>query len=135
MYPGIEGNHTEESELKPFNNYGWSKLGGECSVKLYENSLILRIAMMNKPILYPKALVDVKRSLLFDDDAAKITIQLLDNFGTINVGFEPKSIYEFTKEYNPNVGKISLDEVKDIKLSNDTSVNTDKMNKLLGKSK
>ena len=73
--------------------------------------------------------------MLFDDDAADITIQLLDNFGTINVGFEPKSIYEFTKEYNPNVGKISLDEVKDIKLSNDTSVNTDKMNKLLGSDK
>ena len=135
VYEGTTGNYEEESPVKPFNNYGWSKLGGECSVKLYENSLILRIAMMNKPILYPKALVDVKRSLLFDDDAAKITIQLLDNFGTINVGFEPKSIYEFTKEYNPNVGKISLDEVKDIKLSNDTSVNTDKMNKLLGKSK
>ena len=135
VYEGTDGDYNEESPVKPFNNYGWSKLGGECSVKLYENSLILRIAMMNKPILYPKALVDVKRSLLFDDDAAKITIQLLDNFGTINVGFEPKSIYEFTKEYNPNVGKISLDEVKDIKLSNDTSVNTDKMNKLLGKSK
>ena len=135
VYEGTTGNYDEESPVKTFNNYGLSKLGGECSVKLYENSLILRIAMMNKPILYPKALVDVKRSLLFDDDAAKITIQLLDNFGTINVGFEPKSIYEFTKEYNPNVGKISLDEVKDIKLSNDTSVNTDKMNKLLGKSK
>ena len=135
VYEGTNGNYDEESPVKPFNNYGWSKLGGECAVKLYENSLILRIAMMNKPILYPKALVDVKRSLLFDDDAADITIQLLDNFGTINVGFEPKSIYEFTKEYNPNVGKISLDEVKGIKLSNDTSVNTDKMNKLLGSDK
>ena len=121
----------ENSEVKPSNNYGWSKLGGECSVKLYENSLILRIAMMNKPILYPKALTDVKRSLLFDEDAAKITLKLLDNFGTINVGYEPKSIYDFTKEHNPNVGKISLSEVGDIKLPSNTSVNVGKMKKLL----
>jgi dTDP-4-dehydrorhamnose reductase len=131
VYEGSVGNYDEESPVKPFNNYGWSKLGGECSVKLYENSLILRIAMMNKPILYPKALVDVKRSLLFDEDAAKITLKLLDNFGTINVGYEPKSIYDFTKEYNPNVGEISLSEVSDIKLPSNTSVNVDKMNKLL----
>jgi len=133
VYEGTDGNYDEESPLKPFNNYGWSKLGGECSVRLYKNSLILRISMMNKPILYPKALVDVERSLLFDDDAAKITLKLLDNFGIINIGFESKSIYEFTKEYNPNVGKISLNEVKDIKLSKNTSMNTDKMAKLLKK--
>ena len=75
--------------------------------------------------------IDVKRSLLFDEDAAKITLKLLDNFGTINVGYEPKSIYDCTKEYNPNVGKISLNEVSDIKLPSNTSVNVDKMNKLL----
>jgi len=131
VYEGTTGNYDEKSPIKPFNNYGWSKLGGECSVKLYENSLILRIAMMNKPILYPKALTDVKRSLLFDEDAAKITLKLLDNFGTINVGYEPKSIYDFTKEHNPNVGKISLSEVGDIKLPSNTSVNVGKMKKLL----
>ena len=131
VYEGTKGNYDEESPIKPFNNYGWSKLGGECSVKLYENSLILRISMMNKPILYPKALVDVKRSLLFDDDAAKITLKLLDNFGIINIGYKPQSIYEFTKEQNPNVGKISLNEVDDIKLPSDTSINVNKMKKLL----
>ena len=25
-----------------FNNYSWSKLGGECAVQVYKNSLILR---------------------------------------------------------------------------------------------
>ncbi len=133
VYEGTDGNYDEESPLKPFNNYGWSKLGGECAVKLYENSLTLRISMMNKPILYPKAFVDVTRSLIFDEDAAKITIDLLNEFGTINVGFESKSIYEFTKEHNPNVGKISLNDVKDIKLSKNTSLNTNKMNTLLKK--
>ena len=58
---------------------------------------------------------------------------MLNEFGTINVGFESKSIYEFTKEHNPNVGKISLNDVNDIKLSKNTSLNTDKMNTLLKK--
>ena len=133
VYEGTDGNYNEESPLKPFNKYGWSKLGGECSVKLYENSLILRISMLNKPILYPKALVDVKRSLLFDDDAAKITLKLLDESGVVNVGFKPQSIYKFAKEHNPNIGKTYLGEVKGLKLAKDTSLDVNKMMKLLKK--
>ena len=43
VYPGFKGNYLEESSLLPFNNYGWSKLGGESAVRMYPNSLILRI--------------------------------------------------------------------------------------------
>ena len=43
VYPGRKGNYYEEDPVKPFNKYAWSKLGGECSVKLYNNSLILRL--------------------------------------------------------------------------------------------
>jgi dTDP-4-dehydrorhamnose reductase len=31
VYPGTKGNYSEKDALLPFNNYGWSKLGGECS--------------------------------------------------------------------------------------------------------
>ena len=31
--------------LKPWNNYSWSKLGGECAVQMYKNSLIIRLCM------------------------------------------------------------------------------------------
>ena len=34
VYPGINGNYSENSPLKPINNYAWSKLGGECYVML-----------------------------------------------------------------------------------------------------
>ena len=36
-----KGNYSEEDPVKPWNNYGWSKLGGECAVQMYKNSLIL----------------------------------------------------------------------------------------------
>ena len=35
VYPCKKGNYTEEDALLPFNNYGWSKLGGETSVHMY----------------------------------------------------------------------------------------------------
>ena len=49
IYPGIKGNHSESEAILPVNNYAWSKLGGECSVQLYKNSLILRVSMTEKP--------------------------------------------------------------------------------------
>ena len=51
VYPGKTGNYKENDSLKPFNNYAWSKLGGECSVRLYKNSLILRIMMVSHVVL------------------------------------------------------------------------------------
>ena len=39
----------EESKVKPSNNYGWSKLGGECVAKLISNSLILRCSLCDIP--------------------------------------------------------------------------------------
>ena len=52
VYPGSKGNYNEDDPINPVNNYGWSKLGGEASVKLYKNSLILRLAMTEYPIQY-----------------------------------------------------------------------------------
>ena len=47
VYPGLKGNYNEEDALNPFignrdgiNKYAWSKLGGECAVRIYDNSLI-----------------------------------------------------------------------------------------------
>ena len=45
VYPGRKGNYKESDSVLPWNNYGWSKLGGECAVKMYKNSLILRACM------------------------------------------------------------------------------------------
>ena len=42
VYEGKKGNYKETDAVKPFNNYGLSKLGGECAVSMYKNSLILR---------------------------------------------------------------------------------------------
>ena len=43
VYPSKKGNYKEHHPLLPFNNYAWSKLGGECAVQMLKNSLISSI--------------------------------------------------------------------------------------------
>ena len=131
VYPCTEGNYSENSALFPVNEYAWSKLGGECAVKLYKNSLILRMALCQKPFPHPKALVDVKKSYLYMDKAASIILKLIDEKGIINVGGETMSPFEFAKHNNPNIEKIYLNEVKDVKMGKDASMNISKLKKIL----
>ena len=65
VYPGKKGNYKEEDPLKPWNNYSWSKLGGECAVQMYKNSLIIRLCMTEKPFLHKKAYANVKSNFFF----------------------------------------------------------------------
>ena len=131
VYPGKDGNYNENDYLKPFTNYGWSKLGGECAVRLYDNYLILRMAMNKRPFPHPKALVDMKKSLMYIDEAAQVVLKLLDETGTINVGGKAQSVYDFVKETNPKVGKIHLKDVSDVNMATDCSMNTKKMKSLI----
>ena len=134
VYPGVDGNYSEESYLQPVNKYAWSKLGGECSVRLYDNHLILRMAVNKKPFPHPKALIDMKKSLMYIDDASKVVLELLDEKGTINIGGKSQSVYDFVKESNPSVGKIYLDNINDVSMAKDCSMNVSKMKRLLSDS-
>jgi len=131
VYSGKDGNYKETDTMKPFTKYGWSKLGGECAVQMYDNHLILRLAMNKKPFPHPKALADMKKSLIWIDDAAKITLKLLDEFGIINVGGEPQTVYEFVKETNPDIGKIFLSDIGDVIMATDCSMDTTKLKKVM----
>ena len=111
VYPGIKGNYNEDSPLLPINNYAWSKLGGECSVQLYKNSLILRASVTEKPFIHKKAFADFKTNFIFHDDLISIIIKLLDCKGIINIGGKSQSVYKFAKKYNSKIKKISAKNV------------------------
>ncbi len=132
VYEGDFGPYKETDPLLPINNYGWSKLGGECSVTMTPNSLILRMAMNENPFLHPKALVDCIKSLITIEEAAAITLKLLDEVGVINVGGERRSVYEFAKETNPEVEKLYMKDIN-VKLPKDSSMNINKLKKILNK--
>ena len=105
VYEGKRGNYSEKDSVKPFNNYGLSKLGGECSVLMYKNSLILRVTMTEKPFTYKKAFTDLKTNFMFHDDLIKLLPKLIDKKGIINVGGKPQSVYDFAKKHNPKIKK------------------------------
>ena len=107
VYPGIKGNYTEKDPLNPINKYAISKLGGECAVKMYDNSLILRIIMCEKPFIHKSAFYDIKTNFIFQEDVAKMIPKLLNKKGIINIGGKTQSVYNFAKKYNSKIKKIS----------------------------
>ena len=105
VYPGKKGNYKEEDAVKPWNNYSWSKLGGECAVQMYKNSLIIRMCMTEKPFIHKKAYVNVKTNFIYQEDAAKIILKLINKKGIINVGGPSQSVFNFAKKYNKKIKK------------------------------
>ena len=106
VYPGTKGNYKETDPIKPWNNYSWSKLGGECSVQMYKNSLIIRLCMTEKPFVHKKAYANVKLNFMFQEDAAKLLLRIINKKGIINLGGQSQTVYNFAKKYNKNIKKI-----------------------------
>ena len=133
VYPGTKGNYSESDSLLPVNSYAWSKLGGECSVHLYKNSLILRVCMTEKPFVHKKAFANVKTSFMYHEDVAEILFKLLNKKGVINIGGKSKFIFDFAKKDNLNVKKIILNKKNNIGIPFNSSLNIKKMNKIIKK--
>ena len=98
VYAGTKGNYSENDPVKPFNKYGLSKLGGECSVAMYSNSLILRITMTEKPFLHKKAYKNLKSNFMFHEDLVKILPKIINQKGILNVGGKSQSVFSFAKK-------------------------------------
>jgi len=131
VYPGKKGNYKETDPILPWNNYAWSKLGGECAVQMYKNSLILRICMTEKPFIHKKAFSNVKMNFIFHQDLAKILIKLINKKGIINLGGPTKTIYNFAKKYNPKVKKITSDKMLKIKYPKNPYMNLQKLKNII----
>ena len=105
VYSGVKGDYKETDPVLPVNNYAWSKLGGEASVHLYKNSLILRLCMTEKPFVHKKAFTNVKTNFMFHEDVIPIVFKLIDCKGIINIGGKKQSIYNFSLQSNRRIKK------------------------------
>lgn len=106
VYPGKKGNYKETDPVLPWNNYAWSKLGGECAVHMYKNSLILRVCMTERPFIHKKAFSNVKLNFIFHDEITKLLVKVLNKRGIINLGGPSRTVYNFARKYNSKVKKI-----------------------------
>ena len=130
IYEGKNGNYKETDPVKPFNNYGLSKLGGECSVSMYKNSLILRITMTEKPFAHKKAYSNLISNYMYHEDLVKILPKIINKKGILNVGGKSQSVYDFAKTKNNFVKKIKLKK-NSLKMPLRQDMNIEKLNKII----
>ncbi len=129
VYEGKKGNYSENDPVKPFNNYGLSKLGGECAVAMFKNSLILRITMTEKPFLYKKAFSNLKTNFMFHEDLVNILPKIINQKGILNIGGKSQSVFSFAKKYNPKVKKIKA--IKSLNYPLNQTMNLSKLRKII----
>ena len=131
VYPGTRGNYEETDPLLPSNNYSWSKLGGECAVKMYKNSLILRVSMTEKPFVHKEAFANMYTNFIFHEEFIKIFKKIIDKKGIINIGGKSQSVFDFAKKYNNNIKKIFIKNKETFKVPLNSSMSLKKINKIL----
>jgi len=122
VYEGTKGNYSEKDPVKPFNNYGLSKLGGECAVSMYKNSLILRITMTEKPFSHKKAYSNLKSNFMYHEDLIKILPKIIEKKGILNVGGRSQSVFQFAKKINKKIVKIKANSKNKLPLNQTMSL-------------
>jgi len=136
VFRGDKGYYAEDDPVFPVNKYAWSKLGGECAVRMYDNSIIIRTTFGPNVFPYEKAFVDQWTSRESVSKTALMIAELLDKDfkGTVHVGGKRKSVFEYAKGLDPlkNIQELSINDVK-FKVPVDTSMNCDLYNNLLSK--
>lgn len=134
VFKGDEGNYGEEDPVYPVNKYAWSKLGGECAVRLYDNSIIIRTSFGPNVFPYDGAFVDQWTSREDVKTIARKISRLIDsNFkGTIHLGSQRRTVFEYAKSLdnnNKDVKELSIEDLS-FKAPEDTSLNVDQYKKL-----
>lgn len=136
VFKGDKGDYKEEDPVFPVNKYAWSKLGGECAVRLYDNALIIRTSFGPDIFPYEKAFTDQWTSRECVTKIAAMIAELIKigKTGVVHVGGKRKSVYEYATYLDPSkeIGKISLKDVS-FNAPVDTSLNTDLYQKLVSK--
>ena len=107
VYPSTTGNYKESDPLLPFNDYAWSKLGGECSVRMVPNHLIIRTSFGPSKMPYEYAYNNKWTSKDYVDVIAPMILKSSksDLTGIINIGTESKTVFDFVTRRNTVKGK------------------------------
>jgi len=135
VFKGDKGRYKEDDPVLPVNKYAWSKLAGECAVRMHDNSLIVRTSFGDTVFPYEKAFVDQCTSRLRVDVLARKLVKLLESDlrGTIHVGGERQTVMDYAKSVSPDksIGNLSLKDVTFV-APKDTSLDVSQYNSKIG---
>lgn len=136
VFEGSQGNYKETDPVNPVNKYAWSKLGGECAVRMYDKSLIIRTTFGPDVFPYEKAFTDQWTSRESVSIIAGKISKLIDEqlTGIIHIGGERRTVFEYARSLDPNksIGKLSVEDVS-FNAPVDTSLNCERYDELIHK--
>ncbi|MFP4500246.1 MAG: SDR family oxidoreductase [Candidatus Hydrogenedentota bacterium] len=135
VFRGDQGNYKEDDPLYPVNKYAWSKLGGECAVRLYDNALIIRTTFGPPAFPFPKAFVDQwtsRESVMVIAERIARVLQT-DLTGVLHVGGPRKTVFDFARNLDPDkaIGALHRNDVN-FHVPADTSLDTGRYRREVG---
>ena len=137
VYKGDSRYHKETEGVFPCNKYAWSKLGGECAVRMLDEDkhLIIRCEFSKAPWHRDGAYVDqfTSREELSITASKIISLILTEEAsGTYNIGGKRRSVWRYACSISDKpIRKESRKSSKLIKFPKDTSLDVSKFNKFM----
>ncbi len=138
VYHCSKGHYNEYDPTIPICNYGWSKLGAECSIRLLKDFLIVRTRFYDpSEIPFDDAANDIYTSSIPILKLVEYLHRLLfSNYvGVINVGEKRESDYKKYRTHKPQLIMSDLNSIKkesSLPFCNDYSLSTKRLDKFLG---
>ncbi len=114
VYPGKRGNYKEGDETVPYNNYGWTKLGAECAVRLLPDHCIIRTSFFDPGrVVFESSATDAFSSKVPIPYLVKAIARIAGHGfrGTVNIGSERMSEYERYREFKPSLKACSFESI------------------------
>jgi dTDP-4-dehydrorhamnose reductase len=134
VFRGDRGEYREDDPVYPVNRYAWSKLGGECAVRMIPNHLIIRTSFGPDVFPYPKAFVDQWTSRQGVSETARQVLAVIRSgaTGTVHVGGPRRTVMEYARSLDPTkpIEPLSLRDVAFV-APVDTSLDTSRYRALV----
>ena len=134
VFEGDRGNYVETDPVNPVNKYAWSKLGGECAVRMYDKALIVRTTFGPNRFPYERAFADQWTSR---EPVSVFALKLAglvdkDISGVLHVGGSRRTVLEYAQSLDParTIGGISVNDVS-FKVPVDTSLKCERHHHLV----
>src|SRR3989344_579632 len=128
LYGGKGPNREDEPIVLPYK-FAYTKFGGECAVRLLDNSLVLRLSFGPVPFPWEKVYAGQYNSKLYVDEMAPLVLAAAKSkaTGIMNIGGPRNSLEEYARRTRPDIKTIPKPEW----VPEDTSLDISKMKKFL----
>jgi dTDP-4-dehydrorhamnose reductase len=137
VYKGDKQYHKEDDGVLPCNKYAWSKLGGECIVRMLDEKqyLVIRCEFSKAPWHRSHAFIDqyTSREEIVITTYKMCALLLKNATGTFNIGGKRQSVYQYARslDQGKKISKCKMKDFATVPLPYDSSLNTSKYNKFM----